>query len=551
MQRLLCALLIFANALSPLAYAESDAAMESTPTPAAKQVSAEPCEVVVRGDVEYQKIGYVTASIVKQLTSTTPLLFTPLYFRALAKALGKNGFTTIANANGVYREKIAKDHQKAVIDVMTGDSDKSQEMQAKVAVAMWNSMVADLQINKDIDPRNEQLEMRKAYYDSIEDFRGVRQYLKTNLSHKNEAIELIRLSLPFGIQMAADSLGRSFPKAIVLTTVATVGTGLLTYVATKLLALMGSPSGAGFLPYLIPAVSTTLAGASTYFFTVPKSHIQKAQIWMMNFFNRRSLYKQGLISKEDGESTLLIKSAFKDLGQLRDQVSVAKIQMVPPIPPASTEIKDVESSMLRYADQLAQYMNVNSALQEMVATKVQKQSRQMGEPINTLARLLQLKGEGTAYGIPNNARVAIQEYADEIVKGYELMREAEVNYEALLVQYDLHIQVLKAFTDGNDSILDTRSKVLLEQKLKDMEAAKLSIQTLINVVVQQKTTMETDKRALDSALKTIAIAAGNNALNKDQATSLTNDLLKLKKTIDAAEASDLKDNEKLPTGSAK
>lgn len=541
-------LLMFTQFASANGTAADQEAAAPTKAAQSKTLTGLTCEQGLDQNVviKYRPTGYVTGALVNRFSKTTPFLFTDLYFRVLGAALFRNGFEKVVNAKGVFLDHVSDTDRLRAINILGGKSDDNIQLQGRIATEIWNQMVDAFRLKEVVDTKNSVGFAKKAYYTSIDDYLATRDFLLANLTYKREVIELIRLSMPFGIRMAVDNVARSDAKSIFATAAVTLTTGLLTYAATQILQMLGTPDP-GVTPMIIGAAVGSVSGVATYYYTAPKTHLRKLHLQIMNWANRRTLAKQGLISKEDGESTVFIKAAFRDVEDLESQVTVDKIRAVIPLLPSGVEEKVVQDSMLLYADALAQQLTSVTALQEITTSDLAKQTRAMGEPIATLGRLLQLKGESTAHQIPDNARLAIEDYSKNVVEAFKRLRGIEEKFQALVAQYEMHEQILSAFLGQAENRLNTNAKLAIERKLQEMRTAITTVSTLQNVAMTQKNGFAEEKRALDSALSTISAAQGSNSLNTTQATNLTNALWALSNRVDAAHANEIADSEQFKT----
>lgn len=554
MKLLILSLSIVSFTLTPLigfsAEVEPESTVADTPAPVLKSLPVSSvktdCQVALEN---YRPIGYVSGALVNRFSNQTPLLFTDLYFRSLGKALFRHGFEQIANGKGVFYEDTSEGARTRALNIAGGKSASNVQLQGTIATEIWNNLVEAFQLREGLDSEKIVLAAKKAYYDNVDEFMATHDFLMANITYKREVIELIRLSLPFGIRMAIGGVKRSDKRAIFYTGLATLVGGAGNYALVSIYAML-STLNPGALPLLVTAAVAPLAGGSTYIFTAPKSRLRKLNLWLMNWANRRALKKQGLIS-EDGESTALIHEVFRDLSDLQNEVNVADIKAVVPVLPKSANLDDVESAMMRYADTLSNQLTSVTAFQEAVTTELQKHTRALGEPISSIARILQLKDGQTAYAIPDNARVAIDKYRTQVLQAYDKVAEVEGELQALAEQYDTHLQVLTGFLHQNSGTLDNRAKLAIERKLEELRTAKVSTETIYNVARTQKDTLGQDKAALDGTLTTIAAVQANKALSTSQAGELKNAMMDLAGRMDQAQADVIQDKDQLPTTEAK
>lgn len=535
---------------SPQVAPASRAAAQPRVQPRAEaSVASDACSGILRNG-QYVPLNYVSGEVLKRFSEGTPLLFTELYFRAVGMALREvdpETFGGAVNAKGVFQERVSPKVKQDVLNVVKGTASANIQKQGHIATAIWNVFVQAFRLDED-ELREAEVagSASRAYYANRDEYLATREFFKSNIQYKREVIELIRLSLPFGVQMAFDNVGRSEARAVFVTAAATASTGIVAFLIAKTMAMLSIPNP-GWGPAIFSMLVAPVAGAFTYFYTAPKNHMRKLHIWYMNRANRQNLKKRGLIDAKDGESSIFIREGFRDLTDLRNEVNVADIRNVLPIPPPSAKASEVESSMSTYGVKLGQQMTSVSAFQDLVSQELAKHTTNMGQPISTLARLLQLNGTQTRYEVPEGARRAIEIYQGQVASAFEQYSEIEEEFTALEQQYEIHYQVLEGWLQSMRSQLDTRTAQKVEQKLSDLRNGIVTVKTLRAVAQTQRETMSGDGRALEKALLAIAAVQGNASLD---ATALAQAIGQLTQRVEQASANEIKESDRIPTTEA-
>lgn len=470
-------------------------------------------------DLDYKPIGFVTSGLLNRFTEQTPLLFTETYFRGLGNALHKQGFDQVVNSRGVYLES-SDNVRTELLDALGGKSQDHVNLQGRIANDVWEYFVAAFKVDQEMSPDDLLKNSRKAYAKSADDYAATRDFFRSNLTYKRQIIELIRLSLPFGVKMAVRGLDRTETKSRIATGLAVGASAALSYGVAQTLLMVGTPDP-GLTAIAAPLLIAPLAGAITYVSTAPKARLRRLNERLMNWRNRRELKKQGLVSPQGLESTALIEEEFRDLADLQNEVNLEHIQSVFPLPPSDTSDKQVETAMFSYGDKLGKYFASISAFHRAVAAELQDRTLKMGEPITSLARLLESKGGlKTAFALPENSRFAIEKYGEVVAQAFERLQEVESEYDALREKFEMHELVLTSYLERNQSALSDTGRRLVEQKLMDLRKSKPSVQTNLNLARLEKDGLRDEKRALDSALATAGLVDASRGLDDTQRDEL-------------------------------
>ncbi|MCB0349679.1 MAG: hypothetical protein KDD38_00765 [Bdellovibrionales bacterium] len=469
----------------------------------------------------YKPVGFVTHTMIDKFTRKHPLLFTQVYFRALGHALSQNGFQNIANTKGVFYETITDSDKKRLTDVLSGTAERSIQLQGAIATSTWNYLVEKFKLDAAEIPDDEiEINSKKAFFNSPDQYVATRKSLLENIEQKKQIAELIRLSLPFGARLAVDGATRSTRSALFMTSLAGVTTAAVTYGAAQV-AMMSGVSDPGIIPLAAAGAATAASGFLTYFFTAPRTHLGRLQLWLMNSSNRRALKKAGLISEKDGDADLFIDSEFADLGVLQTRVELAMITAALPMIPISTKSDDVQKSLFVYGNQLQQYMALSDAFRSQVMIDWNKRTRAMGEPIYTLGRILSMDKNKARYEIPENVHDAINTYRSQLPDVFNKLIEVKGELEAISLQFGIHVQVLESYLQANSQHLDQESANDINKKLLDLRSGKATAETLVNVTITQLEQLKEEQTVLGTAIEAIVAARANNTLNPSQFEKLS------------------------------
>ena len=485
----------------------------------------------------YRPIGFVSSSLIDKFTREHPMLFTPLYFQMLGMALYSEGLTDLVNKRGQFHESIPEEEKKRALSIAGGKGKESVQIQGRMATKIWESIEEAFRLK---DPQYDESRAtqytKDALYTDVDSFRATRDYLLENLSQRKQVIEFVRLSLPFGIKMAIDGLTRNQKKAIFLTGITAAGVFSLSYIVNKLMLMVGNPDPSLSSSLIVPILSTLSSSFVIYVYNAPRSQLQKLHLWMMNRHNRRILKQQGLIHKDDGESSLFIDSQFEDLDQLQTDVEVADIEGLVPELPTSTETTEIKEKMFTYGNKLQEMLASVSNFQSLVMQKWGEYTKSMGEPFYALGRLLKVDQDKAKTSLPDNMHKAIVRYREEMNQVFPKLLEMEREFTALVKQFEAHESHLTKILERQGSRLESTAADALREKKLTMAQGKETARLMIEVVKKHQKSLTEEQRSLGVALDGMAKANALQSMNESEKKALSDAIWNL---IEMVEKSDV------------
>lgn len=491
--------------------------------------------------LKYRATGYVSSALLEKFSYKHPMLFTPLYFRALGIALNAEGFHRISNTKGLFF-RAGKAEEKEVIDAVSGTAQASVQRQGSIATRIYDLMSEALLVKEGNNVNESVIESaaKAAGFTSLDAFLSTREALVVNQDRKAEIIEFIRISLLFGVKMGIDNVGKSGGTAVVITSLVTAGTTAVAYVAAQLGLMLNIPDP-GDLPFFISLGTATAVGISTYLFTAPNTHLNRMRVWMMNRHNRKILKKKGLIG--DGrESTGLIEGSFQDFTEARRLIDKEEIDALVPELPLSADPAEIESKLFRYASKVSGAVPKLSTFLAEIGTQWTLRKESLGDPLKTMLRILEPSDKTvTRYPVPNNAHTVLSNMISDSESIYEKVIEAEAEGNSLVGQFENHISQLENWEKENRAILTPEIQASVTRNIVSLNGGIGVILTLLKVVKANKENLEIEKLTLTSALQSLVVAESTSAFDAMQLASFRADLTKLLRILEESNNSQVAD----------